>query len=107
MRLRGERGLCLCKFAVSFNHKTNKCFSIGTLKNNFCVINFQSYYIKHIKLVHKTHMINPFLSIHKQKALRRDCIYNIEIIREIGVSGVNLQKINIVFGTHKWSNPTG
>ena len=27
-------------------------------------------------------------SIDKQNALRRDCIYNIEIVLEIGVSGI-------------------
>ena len=30
------------------------------------------------------------VSIDKQKALRRDCIYYIEIVLEIGVAGVHL-----------------
>ena len=45
--------------------------------------------------------------IDKQHALRRDCIYSIEIVLEICLPGVHLHSTNKVFDTHNCFSSAG
>ena len=45
-------------------------------------------------------ILTRFFGIEKQKALRRDCTYNIEIILEMWVPGVYLHTVKHVLSAH-------
>ena len=50
---------------------------------------------------------NPYHTIDKQNVLRRDCIYENEIVLELGVSCVYLYSSDKVFDTHKCCSLSG